>query len=82
VLLERLPDGGARVRFPEAGESAHDLSADDTRRLYTGLVCFVRPRFRFEARSPQVKAMRANHWFWGTVLKTGASTGTPCWPRW
>ena len=22
VLLERLPDGGARVRFPEAGESA------------------------------------------------------------
>ncbi|WP_442771202.1 type I secretion system permease/ATPase [Zoogloea ramigera] len=69
VLLERLPDGGARVRFPEAGESAHDLSADALAALYTGLVCFVRPRFRFEARAPQVRALRANHWFWGTVAE-------------
>jgi len=69
VLLERLPDGGARVRFPEAGESADDVSADDLAALYTGLVCFVRPRFRFEARSPQVKAVRASHWFWGTVME-------------
>ncbi|MCK6392380.1 type I secretion system permease/ATPase [Zoogloea sp.] len=69
VLLERRPDGGARVRFPEAGESADDLSADELAALYTGLVCFVRPRFRFEARSPQVKAVRASHWFWGTVME-------------
>jgi len=57
------------VRFPEAGESAHDLSADALAALYTGLVCFVRPRFRFEARAPQVRALRANHWFWGTVAE-------------
>jgi ATP-binding cassette subfamily C protein LapB len=29
----------------------------------------VRPRFRFEARAPQVRALRANHWFWGTVAE-------------
>ncbi len=69
VLLERLPDGGARVRFPEAGESAEVLGADELAALYTGLVCFVRPRFRFEARAPQVKAVRASHWFWGTVFE-------------
>ena len=69
IMLERLPDGGARVRFPEAGESAFDLSADELAALYTGLVCFVRPRFRFEARAPQVKAARGGHWFWGTVFE-------------
>ncbi|MBP8133740.1 MULTISPECIES: type I secretion system permease/ATPase [Zoogloea] len=69
VMLERLPNGGARVRFPEAGESADELSADELAVLYTGLICFVRPRFRFEARAPQVKALKANHWFWGTVFE-------------
>ncbi|WP_374261530.1 type I secretion system permease/ATPase [Zoogloea sp.] len=69
ILLERLPDGRARVRFPEAGESADILGADELAALYTGLACFVRPRFRFEARAPQVKAVRASHWFWGTVFE-------------
>lgn len=69
IMLERLPDGGARVRFPEAGESADDLSADELAAIYTGLICFVRPRFRFEARAPQVKALKASHWFWGTVFE-------------
>ena len=26
-------------------------------------------RFRFEARAPQVKAVRSTHWFWGTVFE-------------
>ncbi|MCK6374993.1 MAG: type I secretion system permease/ATPase [Zoogloea sp.] len=69
ILLERLPDGRARVRFPEAGESADILSGEQLAALYTGLVCFVRPRFRFEARAPQVKAVRSTHWFWGTVFE-------------
>lgn len=69
VLLERLPDGSARVRFPEAGESADLISADELATLYSGLVSFVRPRFRFEARAPQVKATRTSHWFWGTVFE-------------
>ena len=69
ILLEHLPDGGMRVRFPEAGESADDLTAEELAALYTGLVCFVRPRFRFEARSPKVNAVRSSHWFWGTVLE-------------
>ena len=69
IMLERLPDGGARVRFPEAGESADELSADELAAIYTGLICFVRPRFRFEARAPQVRALKASHWFWGTVFE-------------
>ena len=69
ILLEHLPAGGMRMRFPEAGESADDLTAEELAALYTGLVCFVRPRFRFEARSPKVNAVRSSHWFWGTVLE-------------
>ncbi|HND23013.1 MAG TPA: type I secretion system permease/ATPase, partial [Rhodocyclaceae bacterium] len=68
LLLERLPDGACRVRFPEAGESVDVLSADELAARYTGLVCFVRPRFRFEARAPEIRSLRGQHWFWGTVL--------------
>ncbi len=69
VLLEHLADGSVRVCFPETGESSDTLSAAQIAELYTGLVCFVRPRFRFQARAPEVRAVRASHWFWGTVLE-------------
>lgn len=68
LLLEWLPDGRARVRFPEAGESDTLLEGAELAALYAGIVCYVRPRFRFEARVPELGRVRARHWFWGTVM--------------
>ncbi|NTV09460.1 MAG: type I secretion system permease/ATPase [Zoogloea sp.] len=69
ILLERLQDGGYRVRFPEAGGDTSDvISAEELEARYSGVVVLVRPQFRFEARAPEVHAVRGKHWFWGTVF--------------
>jgi ATP-binding cassette subfamily C protein LapB len=37
---------------------------------YTGLMCFVRPQFRFEQRSVQQgMEPRSSHWFWAVILE-------------
>lgn len=68
LLLDLASDGSARVRFPEAGETAVDMPVDTLAALYTGVVGYVRPRFRFEARVPEIGKVRARHWFWGAVF--------------
>jgi len=68
LLLELGEQGDARVRFPEAGETAVTLSQDELAALHAGVVCYVRPRFRFEARVPEVGKVRARHWFWGAIF--------------
>ncbi len=68
LLLERLPDGRMRVRFPESGESAEVVSAAELDAHYTGHAVFVRPRYRFDNRTPAQSKLRGSHWFWGAVF--------------
>ena len=67
ILLEWLEDGQARVRFPESGESSDILSREALQALYAGVVVFVRPVFKFEARSPETGTITSEHWFWSVV---------------
>jgi ATP-binding cassette subfamily C protein LapB len=67
VLLERV-GADYRVRFPESGESAQVLSHEALQAQYSGVACFIRPRFRFDARAPSMGEIRGRHWFWGTVF--------------
>ncbi|WP_374568231.1 type I secretion system permease/ATPase [Ideonella sp.] len=60
--------GEARVLLPETGQGTVTLSADELARRATGLVMYVRPHFRFDARAPEVRATREGHWFWGALL--------------
>ncbi|MGQ5521956.1 type I secretion system permease/ATPase [Chitinimonas sp. PSY-7] len=69
ILLEWLPTGEARVRYPEAGESADLLSREELEALYSGVVFFIRPKFRFDARAPETGKVRTRHWFWGVVAQ-------------
>jgi len=68
VLLGQDAEGGARVLLPEGGQGEVQLSAADLAARYTGIVLSVRPRLRFDARTPDVRGHRAQHWFWGAVL--------------
>lgn len=73
-VLLRFEDGGregpvARVLLPETGQGSIVLPLADLQRRYTGVVLFVRPHFRFDARTPEVRAVRQRHWFWGAVLE-------------
>lgn len=75
VLLGwRSDDAGvahAQVLLPETGQGSVTLGRDELQARYTGVVLFVRPHFRFDARtdSGQRAAPRSRHWFWGPVLE-------------
>jgi ATP-binding cassette subfamily C protein LapB len=67
VLLGWTDDGDARVLLPETGQGAVVMPRKDLARRYSGITLFVRPHFRFDERTPEVRATRGGHWFWGAI---------------
>ncbi len=59
----------ARILLPETGQGAVTLARDDLAARYTGITLYVRPHFRFDARTPEVRATPGQHWFWGALLR-------------
>ncbi len=70
VLMGWDTDGAtARVLLPETGQGSITLTRTDLQARYTGVVLFVRPHFRFDARTPAASKPRMRHWFWSAVLQ-------------
>lgn len=69
LLLGTAPGGKYLISHPELGASAVEMDADLLQEDYTGLVCFVRPQFRFDARAPEVVKVRSRHWFWAAIAE-------------
>ncbi len=69
LLIGWEADGAARLVFPELGEAASTLSRAELDQRYTGIAIFCQPRFRFDKRTPQVRKMRAQHWFWSAIFE-------------
>lgn len=68
LLLRR--DGDVYVvSHPELGGSSVEMDATTLAQQYTGLVAFVRPQFRFDARAPEVSKVRERHWFWAAIME-------------
>lgn len=57
----------ARVLFSEAGQGVAEVSLDQLVADYAGRCIFVRPRFRFDDRAPEVRNVVKRHWFWGAL---------------
>jgi len=57
----------ARVIFPELGDAETEVSLDGLQDSYSGRAIYVRPRFHFDARGPEVGRQRSRHWFWGVI---------------
>lgn len=68
VLLGREGAEHWRILLPETGQGAVTLTTATLQARFTGVVLFARPHFRFDERTPEVKATRSGHWFWGPVL--------------
>ncbi|NLR75354.1 type I secretion system permease/ATPase [Leeia aquatica] len=69
LLHEVTADGHAKVSYPEVPGGMETLSLDMLSTRYTGQVAFVRPKFRFDHRAPELGHVRARHWFWGAMLE-------------
>ena len=61
-------DNEARVLLPETAQGSVSLTLADLGDRYSGVTLFVRPHFRFDARTPEVRATPARHWFWSALL--------------
>jgi ATP-binding cassette subfamily C protein LapB len=59
----------ARVLLPETAQGSISLTRDELEARYTGVVLFVRPHFRFDARTPEIRATKTRHWFWSAILE-------------
>ncbi|MCH4563633.1 type I secretion system permease/ATPase [Halomonas sp. EGI 63088] len=57
----------ARVIFPELGDAETEVGLDGLQSSYGGQAIYVRPRFHFDARGPEVSKQRTRHWFWGVI---------------
>lgn len=69
VFLEWVETDQARVRFPESGESGDVISRKDLEALFSGVVFFVRPVFKFDPRTPATGELKSKHWFWSVVFQ-------------
>lgn len=58
----------ARVLLPETGQGTVSLPVAELAARYSGITLFARPHFRFDSRTPDVRAVRSGHWFWSAVL--------------
>lgn len=57
------------VLFPETGQGEVSLPAVALQEMYTERVIFVRPRFRFDARTPTATQVAGRHWFWSSFIE-------------
>ncbi len=70
VLLGWEQDGQvAKVLLPETGQGSITLSREQLEARYIGVTLFVRPHFRFDQRTPEVRKVKAQHWFWSAVME-------------
>lgn len=58
-----------RVLFSEAGQGVAEVALEKIEELYSGYVIFVRPRFRFDSRAPEIRDVVNRHWFFGALLE-------------
>lgn len=57
----------ARVIFPELGDAEAEVELDGLQSSYSGQAIYVRPRFHFDERGPEVTRQRSRHWFWSVI---------------
>lgn len=58
-----------RVVYPELGDAPAEIPLERLQARYLGRAIYARPRLRFDARTPEVKAGRHGHWFWGVIAE-------------
>lgn len=69
-ILRGIKGDMAQISYPELPDSTVDMPLDTLTANHLGLSIFVKPRFSFERRAPELAEIRSRHWFWGTVYSS------------
>ncbi|PKO62170.1 MAG: type I secretion system permease/ATPase [Betaproteobacteria bacterium HGW-Betaproteobacteria-18] len=59
-----------QVIYPELNEATVTVPLAALEASYTGTSIYARPTQRYDARTPQVRAGRHGHWFWGVIAES------------
>ena len=59
-----------QISYAELPDAVVELPLAEVEAKYTGLAIFVKPRFQFERRAPELSSIRSRHWFWQTVYSS------------
>lgn len=71
VLLDFTEDRTqARVIYPELSDAPVTVPLQTLEADYLGTSIYVRPTQRYDARTPQIRAGRHSHWFWGVIAES------------
>lgn len=70
LLVKFIGKDKAEVVFPETGAGVTRVSIDDLAKSYTGNAIFVRPQYKFDARTDSLAKPRLRSWFWGTIASS------------
>lgn len=58
--------GTARILQSESGDGEVELSLTALEKIYSGHLFYIRKKYQFDQRSPDVLDTQEGHWFWGT----------------
>ncbi len=59
----------AQVVYPELSDAPVTVALTDLAHDYSGLSVYLRPRVRWDARTPLVRDGRQGHWFWSVIAE-------------
>ena len=59
-----------QVIYPELNETTVTVPLATLEADYIGTTIYARPTQRYDARTPQVRAGRHGHWFWGVIAES------------
>ena len=61
---------GKDVAYPELGDAPVEVPLAKLEADYLGSTIYARPTQRYDARTPEVRAGRHDHWFWGVIAES------------
>jgi len=66
-VLHSAENGTASVTYSELPDAPVSVPLSEIEDRYTGIAIYVRPVFRYDSRTPEVRKLKRRHWFWSVI---------------
>lgn len=66
-ILHHTESGTASVAWSDLPDAPVSVSLEELEERYSGMAIYVRPVFRYDIRTPEVRKLKRRHWFWSVI---------------